>query len=131
MVRTRVSKFAQKGRDTFSSSLKFFGREDITLTVKGSRNTDSMGNLTSASTDTTSTIKGDLQFGPEVDSALLEAGWVSEGEGVFYCAHSVSLSENDILTVDSVDWVLVRHLRSPRAYKGVVVHQEWVCQRKD
>ena len=130
MVRTRVDGFTNTHRKTFTNLLKKYGNTGITLTSKGSYNTDSMGNLTSAGTDTTSTITAELQYVTQADKDLLAEGWVEIGDAILFAKHDESLSERDEITSGSESWVLTQKRKLPEVLNGNAGHLEWVCKLK-
>lgn len=129
MVKNRPSGFTAQQRKDMTEILSLFGRNDIIL----KNITEIVDQVSGRVTDTTiaeSTIKGDLQFGPEAKKVLEDFGHPEKGDGVFFCEHNVSINEEDIISVDSIDWVFVEKRNLPTTGGSGATHQEWLVKRK-
>ena len=127
MVKDNVKKQARFNRNSFDKMMELFGRKDIILYQKNETK-DAQGNVT-ALTWTESTITGDLQYGPELDKALVNAGWIQEGQAMFYCNYGYDIDEEDYIKVGSNNWTFTKKFRNPRLGASVI-HQEWVLNRR-
>ncbi len=129
MVKVRVGNFTSQQRNHITEILRLFGRDDITLKNITETVDTVSGRVTNVSISE-STITGDLQFGPEAKKVLEDFGHPEKGDGVFFCEHSVSINEEDIITVDSIDWVFVEKRNLPTTGGSGAAHQEWLVKRK-
>jgi len=121
------SSFSDLERLKGKECIRFFGRTDITLT-NITKTTDSMGKLT-ATSETTSTITGDLQFVTVKEKQYIDLGLAKIGDGVFYTSYEATINENDEITIDSVDWVLTSQVEGPQT-DGNTIYQAWIAKRK-
>ena len=124
MVRTRID---ENGR-VIIKILDTWGKEYTLLTE--TRTVDSYGELTGI-TETSSTIKGDLQHGPDIDQKLLDRGIVNNGEGVFYTEpnqNSVTILMQDLLEDGDDKWQVVELIETGE-WQGTRTHLGYRCVR--
>jgi len=108
--------------------IKRFGK---TLSLKVVTTTiDDFGQLLSESSSTSS-FKGDLQFGLDLDPRFIQIGYVEVGDAVLYIhpdAVSIDLAKRNVIVDSSSEWEIKSRIEAPEL-GGVDCHYSYRCVR--
>lgn len=128
MVRTRIDENGRVIIKLTREILDTWGKEYTLLTE--TRTVNSYGELTGIS-ETATTIKGDLQHGPDIDQKLVERGIINNGEAMFYTEpnqNTVVIEGNDILQDGDDKWQVVELIETGE-WQGTRTHLGYKCIR--
>ena len=128
MVRTRIDENGRVIIKLTREILDTWGKNYTLLTE--TRTVNSYGELTDIS-ETATTIKGDLQHGPDIDQKLVERGIINNGEAMFYTEpnqNTVVIEGNDILQDGDDKWQVVELIETGE-WQGTRTHLGYKCIR--
>lgn len=122
MVKTRFTKTGTKFRTVFKALHDRFARSLTHRLI--TKTTNNEGHVTATSTADT-IFKGDIQSGPELDHALIQAGYVEAGDAVLY----VSATESEVANIVAKDSIIIEGTASGSHTAWTVVeilHKDYV-----
>jgi len=127
MVKTRVNDFFTLNK---KHNLNIFNRFGTSITYVSITETyNSLGRI-ATKTETSTTITGDLQPITLEDKQLIDSGEAKLGDAKLFVNQDTSLSADNYITHNSINWTLIKELESPEI-KGSAAFHVWLCQRRD
>ena len=115
--------FTRKSKEYFDN---IYGSQNFTL-IQIVETRNAAGRL-SGSTETTTTISGDLQFDNKLLKEYMDLGKANSGDGIFYCEGSSAAVVNNKIIFDGVKWELTKqvegeYIQDTVPYKGFIVRR--------